>query len=411
MCWFRSLILQAYMRHLISVVLRGPRTVLRYAKGILEEFQNKEIFLLAQAIAFKVLVTIVPILILVTAGVAQFLTQEEPFDRVASFLREFLPAYQSDQLILFMRQLQGAGDALLGIGVLGLFLSAVTLMTTLRLVVMFVFDQDWHSRRSILGGYLMDARMVLQTGAFFVLSIGLTVLVSNMDSIGMDLLRTLGLEFDLLEIGWRRTIWLVGLLLPLLLSTLMFGQLYYFLPIPRPALTGVVTGALTAGVLWEIAKAGFTLYASYVGQFDRYTDGTGLGSLGEAFGLILFFVFWVYYSGVVFIIGALISLEYEKRHYADGSAAPSARAADEHAPDAPPTGDSTPAARSPTEAAGAAAEAQETEPLQAKGHTSAPEPDPQPGAGASPPPGNGQGASSSEPCSGSSSSSAPPRSA
>lgn len=391
------------MRRLTSVLLRVPRTLLRYAKGLIAEFQEKEVFLLAQAIAFKVLVTIVPILILVTAGVARLLAQEEPFDRVASFLREFLPAYQSDQLILFMRQLQGAGDALLGIGVLGLFISAITLMTTMRLVIMFIFDQDWHSRRSLLFGYLMDARMVLQTGVFFVLSIGLTVLVSNLDGIGMDVLRTLGLEFDLLEIGWRRTIWLVGLSLPLVLSTLMFGQLYYFLPIPRPALKGVTVGALTAAILWEIAKAGFTLYASYVGQFERYTNGGGgLGSLGEAFGLVLFFVFWVYYSGVVFIVGAMIALEYEKQHYTKEGPARPEDAAD-------------PAAPVPTDAGAPEAEALETAALKTKpprAEGRANDPAARPTAGDSPSAtGNGQGVSSSESSSGSPSSPTPPRSA
>jgi len=395
------------MRRLLSVLLCVPRTFLRYGKGLFGEFQEKEIFLLAQAIAFKVLVTIVPILILVTAVVAQLLTQEEPFDRVASFLREFLPAYQSDQLILFMRQLQDAGDALLGIGVLGLFISAITLMTTLRLVVMFIFNQDWHSRRSLLGGYLMDTRMVLQTGALFVLSIGLTVLISNMDGIGMDVLRTLGLEFDLLKIGWRRTIWLIGLLLPLLLSTLMFAQLYYFLPIPRPAVTGVTVGALIAGILWEIAKAGFTVYASYVGQFDRYTEGGGLGSLGEAFGLILFFVFWVYYSGVVFIIGALIALEYEKQHYTAGEDAPSEHIAGEHATD-----DSAPAPAPSHDGAGAEGETQETKGPEAKEQTGDTETVHQPTGDASPPPGNGRDPSSSDsPGIPPSSSSAPPHSA
>jgi len=322
------------MQRLLSVLLHVPRTLWRYILGLIDEFQEKEIFLLAQAIAFKVLVTIVPILILVTAGVAQILSQDEPFDRVASFVREFLPAYQSDQLLSFIRELQGVGDTLLGIGVLGLLISAITLMTTLRQVIMSVFDQDWHSRRSLVYGYLMDFRMVLQTGVFFILSVGLTLLISNLDSWGAQVLATLGMEFDIVEMGWRRTIRLIGVLLPLFLSTLMFAQLYYFLPIPRPDLKGVVIGAFTAGVLWEVAKGAFTIYASYVGRFDRYAGGPGLSSLGEAFGLMLFFVFWVYYSGVVFIFGALIALEYEKQHH-DGPVVAS------EPPPEPPSGETS----------------------------------------------------------------------
>jgi len=126
------------------------------------------------------------------------------------------------------------------------------------------------------------------------------------------------------------------------------------------------------------------VYASYVGQFDRYTDGGGLGSLGEAFGLILFFVFWVYYSGVVFIIGALIALEYEKQHYTAGEAA------------------------APHGGAGAEGEAQQPERPAPDAPPGDPEVTPPSADGPPSPPGNGRRVSSSEPSSGSSSSAPPP---
>ncbi len=294
------------------------KTLRDYTRALIQDFQNKEIFLWSQAIAFKVLVTVVPILILVTAIVAFLLQQEQPFEQVASVVQELLPAYQSEQLISFLDQLQAAGTALLGIGVIGLFLSAVTLMTTLRLVIVSVFDEDWHSRRSLIQGYLMDARMVLQIAVFFLLSVALTVFVSNIDTTGARLLSSVGLEYGVFEAGWKRTFQLIGYLLPLLLTILVFAQLYYFLPMPRPSVRGVMIGATIAGIFWEVVKAAFTVYASYVGQFERFAaEAPGLGRLGEAFGLILFFVFWVYYSGVVFIAGSLITLQYDRREHSN----------------------------------------------------------------------------------------------
>src|SRR5690606_26077760 len=100
--------------------------------------------------------------------------------------------------------------------------------------------------------------------------------------------------------------------------TAMFFQLFYFIPQPHPPRQSAFIGALVTGLLWEVAKLSFTFYATSVGRFDRYVvPGTEaeemISVLGEAFGLIIAFVFWVYYSGVVLVIGALIAVLNEKR--------------------------------------------------------------------------------------------------
>jgi membrane protein len=157
---------------------------------------------------------------------------------------------------------------------------------------------------------------------------------------------------------------------PFFLTTAMFFQLYYFVPIPHPRKRSALTGALTAGVLWEAAKQAFTYYATYVGHFDRYGasssldavpgDGGGVAAtevLGNTFGLIIAFVFWVYFSGIVLMLGAVVASLREHRHVArgrlpgdppgapppDGPGEAAGKEADETAPSAqrldPPSGD------------------------------------------------------------------------
>ena len=68
----------------------------------------------------------------------------------------------------------------------------------------------------------------------------------------------------------------------------------------------------------------FTLYAQYVGRFERYSSGSGgdvLGGTFGTFGLIIAFVFWVYYSGIVLCLGGLMALLHEKRHRSSRQAA------------------------------------------------------------------------------------------
>jgi membrane protein len=67
-----------------------------------------------------------------------------------------------------------------------------------------------------------------------------------------------------------------------------------------------------AAVLWESAKQAFTFYATYVGY------GTGTEALGNTFGLIVAFVFWVYFSGIVLMIGAVVASLREHRHVTAG---------------------------------------------------------------------------------------------
>ncbi len=283
-----------------------------YTTGLYQLFDQKPAFLWAQAIAFKVLVTIVPLVVIITGVLGHILRRDQPFQAVARFIRDFLPPYQSDQLIHLLDQLQQASGTFTLIGSLGLLYAAVTLFTTLRSVLSQIFDEDWHQNRSILWGYLFDVRMLLQVGGIFLLTFSLSLLLHTLNAAGLEWLHRLRLDYVWIREGWRRIIQVLGLFIPLGLSILMFWQLYYFTPKPRPPWRGALLGAVVAALLWEVAKTAFAFYAAQSAFFERYLS-SGLSALGYAFGLVLAFGFWIYYSGIVFILGAFLVLLYEKR--------------------------------------------------------------------------------------------------
>ncbi|WP_103021318.1 YihY/virulence factor BrkB family protein [Salinibacter altiplanensis] len=302
--WFD---LPAALRGTLSSVWTGT---MYYAVGLYLELSEKNVFLWAQAIAFKVLVTIVPIVILATGIAGRVLQGKDAFTAVTRFIRELLPGSQSQRLIDFLTQLQDASATIVGIGGVGLFLSAMSLFITLRIAVSNAFEQDWHQERSLLRGYLFDVRMVVQVGILFLLSVGLSVSLPSFVS-EVIIGQLLGPE-QWVQWLWGRAIWMTGLLLPLLLTTAMFFQLYYLVPQPCPRKRSALAGAVLAAVLWESAKQAFTFYATYVGY------GTGTEALGSTFGLIVAFVFWVYFSGVVLMIGAVVASLQEHRHVTAG---------------------------------------------------------------------------------------------
>ncbi len=292
-----------------------------YLSGLYEEISTKNVFLFAQAIAFKVLVTIVPILILATGITGEVLEPvlrgANAFERIREILTTFLPAYESEQILTFLQQLLDASPALTLIGAIGLILAAMTLMTTVRIAVAGAFEQDWHEPRTIVGGYAFDLRMVGQVGLFFVLTIVLTIAAQVLSTEGQALLQWLGLGSGWVSVGWQRAFRLVGVLLPFLVTAAMFFQLFYFIPVPHPPKRSAAVGTLVAAILWEAAKFSFTLYAEYVGQFDRYVTsaapGGGMSALGSSFGLLIAFVFWIYYSGIVLMLGALVGPLHERQ--------------------------------------------------------------------------------------------------
>lgn len=284
-----------------------------YAKGLYRELSTKNVFLWAQAIAFKSLVTFVPIVILTTGIIGRMLKGNDAFQTVARFIRELLPPNQSQETIRFLNELQGASGTIVGIGSIGLFLSAMSLFITLRIAVSNAFEQNWHEQRSLLGGYAFDVRMVLQVGVLFLLTVGLSVVLPPF--FNDVFLEELGGLLPQLQ-WWEQTIRMV---LPLLITTTMFFQLYYFVPKPHPRKRSALTGAVVAAVIWESSKQAFAYYATYVGRFDQYGTGSeGLSALGNTFGLLVAFVFWVYFSGVLLMLGAIVASLREHRRVTAG---------------------------------------------------------------------------------------------
>lgn len=281
-----------------------------YVRGLARELFERQVFLWAQAIAFKVLITIVPGIVLGTGLVAAILRLDRPFTTIENLIRDFLPAYQSDQIVVFLSQLQSASGTLTLIGIGGLALTAVTLFTTLRTVLSNVFQEDWHEGRSIVNGYLFDFRMALQVGAFFMASTAITIARRTLDGDAIAWMQSIGLDYEWFERGWHGALETFGLVLPFLLSVAMFFQLIWLIPKPKPPKRSALAGAVFTAALWELGKIGFTAYAAEFANFEQ----SALAALGDTFVFVIVIVFWAYFSGLILTMGAIVTLLHERKH-------------------------------------------------------------------------------------------------
>ncbi len=326
----------------MSVALPRPvRSILDAAKfylaGLWRRINEVPVFIWAQAIAFKVLVTILPLILLATGIFGLVMKQENPFDAVAGYLRTFLPPGQSETLVELLFQIQDASSTITIFGSVFLLLTVITLFTALRYILATAV-RDKPTYRPLLSGYAFDLRMTAQVGLLFVLSFALTFSINYISAESTEILVGWGFDPQLLKRGWGLVLRLVSLLIPYALSVFMFMQLYYFIPLPSPPSRSAFFGATVSAVLFELAKNGFTIYATYTSTFSRYgetsvpaaaADATvratidstdeALGGLGNIFGVLLAFVFWVYFSGLVLIIGAIMTGLHERKNDPDRS--------------------------------------------------------------------------------------------
>lgn len=304
----------AHARRRMKSALSGTKF---YAHGLGHRLFTRPVPIWCQAIAFKVLVTLVPLILLGTGIFGLILRQANPYSTVANYVRTLVPPTQSEPLIRLISDLQQASGALTVFAALFFVLAVVTLFATLRFVIGQAMNTGSHEIRTKWQGFLFDFRMAIQVGLLFLASFGVTFAMNTLQVHTTSWGVGMGIDPETLQQGWRIVLRTTTLVVPWLLSFTMFAQLYYFIPQPKPPFKSALIGAGVTALLFEVAKNLFTVYARYASDIFSFTssdNGNALSSVGGIFGLILAFVFWAYLSALLLIIGAIVASLHEQRH-------------------------------------------------------------------------------------------------
>jgi membrane protein len=275
----------------------GPlRRAREFIVRVFYKADEDNIFFMAGAITFNLLVAIIP-LILLFIGVSGFVLTSrfpDPASVLIPFLLGNLPTVGGE--VDLVSRVQGIIDMLLedraGFSLVGslIFIWVATrLVGTLRTALREVFD--FSHGRGIVKGKLFDAFMVVVGGILFTVNVGITVLVEAVESYGVNLIGLEGaglstirqVSAQVLAFGF---IWALFLLI------------YRYLPPRRIPWRTALTAATFTGVLFEATKYLFSWYVTNAANFT-----TVYGGLTSA--AILFF--WIYYGAVVFILGGEVA--------------------------------------------------------------------------------------------------------
>jgi membrane protein len=269
-------------------------TARAFIRQVYKKAEADNIFFMAGAISFNVIVAIVPLL-LASLGIAGTVLQvraTDPTEPLIEYITRSLPPV-GDEFINrvrdILRELIRQSAGLLSIGTILLIWFSTRLIGTLRTTLREVFDIP--EGRSIIAGKIFDIKMVLAAGTLFAINVGITLALDIAVRYGI---RILGLTPH--QIGTVLLIY--GQALAFVVIWLMFLLIYRYLPARKAQWRTALMAATFTAVLFEVMKRLFGWYATSIANYS-----STYGSLSTL--IILFF--WIYYTAIIFILGGEIA--------------------------------------------------------------------------------------------------------
>ena len=308
---------------------RGTRALVYFLKLVREtwrELQEKNCTLRASALAYKSLVSLVPVAAVVLAilsSPSMASKREEVMDR---FLDVFLPVQSGASLkevepaaapdgpaagktaeekaverrvelkTKFKDEVGKLAKRAAAVGATG-FVALLIIVLSLMFTVEETFNRIWGVPR----GRALLSRVVSYTAVLF----WAPILLATSLSLSAALQIQTGWVGQLLErLSFFKQ--LIAFFMPMIISTAALAALYCILPNTRVRVRAALAGALLAAALWELATLGFNLYVKYV-----VARNPVYGSLG----LIPVIFLWLYYTWLVVLFGASVS--FTVQNYVD----------------------------------------------------------------------------------------------
>ena len=278
-------------RQFTQVRMHPGAFVVRTLKG----FRANQGLLLAGAVAYYSLLSIIPMLILTVIALSHFVDQAALLQTLGRYLEWLVPGQSSAvvaELANFLAHRDVLGWVLLGSM---LFFSSLA-FTVLENAMSVIFHHRVAIRRR---HFLISA--VIPYG--YILSLGLGVLLVTLVAGSLQAMGQQQVEFL-----WRS--WSLGGVSGALLYLLGFvGEIfvltsvYLVMPVGRPSLKLALLGAVAAALLWEVSRHVLIWYFTTLSQI-----GAVYGSLTTAIAVLLS----LEVAATLLLLGAQVISEYER---------------------------------------------------------------------------------------------------
>jgi YihY family inner membrane protein len=273
-------------------VLNDP---LGFALSVLRGFRANQGLLLAGAVAYYALLSLVPLLILVVIALSHVFETERVLAVLGQYL-EFVVPGQSGPVIgelrNFLEHREVVGSVLL---VTIVFFSALAFTVLENAMSVIFFHRVAIRRRRFIVSALMPYLFVLFLGAGLLI---VTVVSGALQRLAGRELLLFGGTYPLDTLS-TTLLYLLGVAGEILLLT----AIYLVMPVGRLSLRHALIGGLTAALLWELTRHVIAWYYTTMSQIQVV-----YGSLTTSIAVLLS----VEIAGIVLLLGAQVIAEYER---------------------------------------------------------------------------------------------------
>ena len=265
------------------------KKIFAFAKEMISAYIEDDGFTKGAALAYYTTFSIAPIIIIVIA-VAGFIFGEEAVrGEVYAQLAEILgpeTAASIQDMVKASSQDDGSFVAT-AISIIALVFGATTAFNQLKLSLDMIWEIESKPKNGVIG--FLKAR---GTAFALVMGLGFLLLVSLIvNAVAVALSKQIG---NYIDGGGTVTLYVVGTLLSLALTTGIFALIFKYLADVRIRWREVLWGALFTAILFSIGRLGISYY---IGNSEVTS---GFGAAGSLVALLV----WTYYSSQIVFLGA-----------------------------------------------------------------------------------------------------------
>jgi membrane protein len=273
------------------------RAVGKFCHSVWLKMDQDDALFLASGLAFNILMCLIPILLLLMYGFGLYFQSAESLQFVDKILKTAFPnqphAIEIRKGISSLLSEIVANPKAFGVlSVIVLMAAATSLFSSLRSVLHRVFEVT--SWRHFVISYLVDLSLVLGLTLLILLTTSLSWIYRGIKTFqeflpGVpNLYGIVGMIPDLLSLG---------------LVTILCYLVYRFVPVVRTPWKASIISAATTAIIWELSGR---VFAFYLGSL------TSINKIYGAYAFIIVTMIWVFYSSLIFVMGAEVGQVYQK---------------------------------------------------------------------------------------------------
>jgi len=283
------------MDGLTREALRMPRELGRFALRTLKAFKANQGLLLAGAVAYYALLSLIPLFILIVLALTRFIGEFEVLDAMRRYLEWLVPGQGAALTVEFARFLEHREVMGPLLFVTMVFFSSLAFTVTENAMSVIFIHRVAVRRRHFLVSALLPYLCIMLLGLGMLL---VTVMVGSLEAMGERTVQFLGRAWSLGKVS-AALLYVLGFAGEVLIIT----ALYMVMPVGRLRWRHALVGGVTAAVLWEITRHVLLWYFNTLSRVSEV-----YGSLTTAIVVLLSLEL----AATLLLLGAQVIAEYER---------------------------------------------------------------------------------------------------